>query len=429
MQKKSKLTLICILIFSFLFPFVNPITEASIIDALKERIKSKSEEVEKIKQEINVYQKELENTSVKAKSLTQDLNVLTSTKKKIETDINVTEKNITKTTSTIKELQDDIIEKEDKIINNRLVIEKMIKNLHQDSSDNLIESMLEGQSLSTMGEYLDHTEKFQEKIKTQISELFALRDELSGRKQGAELKKRDLSNLKTELSSQKTSVAETQAQKDKLLKATKNQQTEYQKILAEKIKQKEAFEKEIFTYESELKLSIDQNKLPSIRGGILQWPLANVRITQYFGATVDAKRLYVSGSHNGIDLGAPDGTKLTAALSGTVWATGNTDLKQGCYSYGKWVLIKHNNGLSTLYAHMSAVGVKAGDELQTGDTIGLSGRTGYVTGPHLHFTVLATEGTRVGSIPPERTVNCRGVTMPLADTKAYLDPILYLPKL
>jgi murein DD-endopeptidase MepM/ murein hydrolase activator NlpD len=93
------------------------------------------------------------------------------------------------------------------------------------------------------------------------------------------------------------------------------------------------------------------------------------------------------------------------------------------------VLLKHANGLSTLYAHMSVVSVKAGDLVTTGDIVGFSGRTGYVTGPHLHFSVLATEGTRVMVIPSEKTRACQGVVMPIADPKAYLDPVPYLPKL
>ncbi len=90
MPKKFKKTYAFTLILSLLFFFCNPTTEASIVDTIKDKIRSKSEEVEKIKQEITVYQKELENTGIKAKSLTEDITTLTKTKKKIETDINVT---------------------------------------------------------------------------------------------------------------------------------------------------------------------------------------------------------------------------------------------------------------------------------------------------------------------------------------------------
>ena len=416
------------IITSFFF-FDTKQSDASIIDALREKIQSKTEAIKQIDAEIKTYQKELENTASKARLLSDDLKTLNTTKKGLEGEISQTEKNISQTSKTIAQLEEDIVDKEYQITRNKQVLTKMLRNLQQEPEGGVFQAFLSNKSLSSIGEYFEHTEKFETEIQDQIDDLLNLKNELGARKEGAMNKKKTLAELKTELSGKKQSVVETEKQKNSLLTATKNQQTNYQKVLAEKIKQKEQFEKEIFSYESELKLSIDKSKLPTNGPGVLQWPMDNVRITQYFGATVDAKRLYVSGSHNGIDLAATDGTKIKSALSGTVWATGNTDAKPGCYSYGKWVLVKHNNGLSTLYAHLSVISVEPNQEVSTGDIVGFSGRTGYVTGPHLHFTVLATEGARVATIPPERTVNCRGVVMPIADTKAYLDPILYLPRL
>ena len=424
--KRISLTVLLVAVYLLVQVFPFAYAQDVLVDALKEKIQTKSTDLQKIKEEINQYQKELDTTNVKARSLSDDIKVLTDTKKKLDTDITKTQKNIELTSATIQELESGIREKESQITLNVEVIQKMLRNLQQESNGTLVEAFLSNRSLSSIGEYLDHTEKFQEKIHNQIEELYSLKDELATRKTGAETKKKDLSTLKTELGDKKQAVQQTQKEKDKLLMQTKSEQANYQKILAEKIRLKEQFERELYAYESELKLSVDKTKLPTI-GSVLQWPLDSIRITQYFGATVDAKRLYVSGSHNGIDLGATDGTKVKAALSGTVWATGNTDLKAGCYSYGKWVVINHGNGLSTLYSHLSAISVTEGSAVTTGDTVGFSGRTGYVTGPHLHFSVLATEGTRIMTIPPERTTNCRGVVMPIADPTAYLDPIQYLP--
>ena len=81
---------------------------------------------------------------------------------------------------------------------------------------------------------------------------------------------------------------------------------------------------------------------------------------------------------------------MQAALSGTVVGSGNMDTAGGgrCRAYGKWVMIKHANGLSTLYAHLSLIAVTTGQELLTGQVLGYSGNTGATTGPHLHFEVL-----------------------------------------
>ena len=115
------------------------------------------------------------------------------------------------------------------------------------------------------------------------------------------------------------------------------------------------------------------------------------------------------------------------SFSGGVQSTGNTDAQKSCYSYGKWVLIKHGNGLTTLYAHLDLIKVVAGQAVSTSDIIGYSGQTGYATGPHLHFTLYASEGVSVQRYSQSR--NCKNVDIPVASSNAYLDPMRYFPSL
>jgi len=58
-----------------------------------------------------------------------------------------------------------------------------------------------------------------------------------------------------------------------------------------------------------------------------------------------------------------------------------------CCSYGLYVVIDHGNGYQTLYAHLSKVSVSVGERVSQGELIGYGGRSGYATGPHLHFEV------------------------------------------
>jgi murein DD-endopeptidase MepM/ murein hydrolase activator NlpD len=115
-------------------------------------------------------------------------------------------------------------------------------------------------------------------------------------------------------------------------------------------------------------------------------PVDGAVVTQPFGCTSYAMepidRSCPSGHiHTGIDLAAPFGTPVRAALDGiahvTVSATG----------YGLHVALDDGDGLSTLYAHLSAVDVHDGDDVSAGDVIGEVGSTGNSTGPHLHFEV------------------------------------------
>ena len=79
-------------------------------------------------------------------------------------------------------------------------------------------------------------------------------------------------------------------------------------------------------------------------------------------------------------IGAAVGSEVHAVRDGTVYFTGN----DSC-CYGNFIIIAHDEGWSSVYGHLSEFRVKVGDQVKQGDVIGLSGDTGHVTGPHLHF--------------------------------------------
>jgi murein DD-endopeptidase MepM/ murein hydrolase activator NlpD len=135
-------------------------------------------------------------------------------------------------------------------------------------------------------------------------------------------------------------------------------------------------------------------------------------------------QVYNGAGHNGIDFSARIGTAIYSAESGTVLGTGNTDTACNGVSYGKWVLIKHNNGLTTLYAHLSTIQTYAGAKVEARQKIGLSGNTGYSTGPHLHFTVYASDSVKISNYVSK--VCGTTMTMPLAPRAGYLNPLSYL---
>lgn len=104
------------------------------------------------------------------------------------------------------------------------------------------------------------------------------------------------------------------------------------------------------------------------------WPVRG-RVTSGFGPR--GGRL-----HEGIDLAAPRGTPVLASAAGKVAYSGN-----GMKGYGKVVVLKHANDLSTVYGHNSSLQVRMGDSVVQGQTIAKVGATGRATGPHLHFEI------------------------------------------
>jgi murein DD-endopeptidase MepM/ murein hydrolase activator NlpD len=116
-----------------------------------------------------------------------------------------------------------------------------------------------------------------------------------------------------------------------------------------------------------------------INGDLFIWPTSG-RITSGYGF----RRSPFTGArqfHSGIDIGAPTGTPVRAAMSGRVTHVGFDN------TFGNTVIISHHSGYRTLYAHLNVARVRPGAYVQTGERIGDVGSTGLSTGPHLHFTV------------------------------------------
>lgn len=104
------------------------------------------------------------------------------------------------------------------------------------------------------------------------------------------------------------------------------------------------------------------------------------RVTSHFGMRRDplcGNRRF----HSGIDIAAPQGTAVRAAAGGTVTFAGT----QG--GYGRTVIIEHGGGVSSVYAHLSEVLVRAGEHVDAATDVARVGRTGRATGSHLHFEV------------------------------------------
>ena len=114
--------------------------------------------------------------------------------------------------------------------------------------------------------------------------------------------------------------------------------------------------------------------------GELYWPVQGARISQNVGPRRHPVFGYRS-CHTGMDLAAGTGTPIGAAATGIVTAV--TTLR----AYGRVIVIAHNGGLSTMYAHLSRFNVSVGQGVAVGDTIGFVGSSGWSTGPHLHFEV------------------------------------------
>lgn len=401
---------------------------ATTIDDLKNGISAKAKEIEQIELDIEKYKQQIALTGKDISTLSGKIKNLEATKKKLESDILVTQKKIEATSLTIQSLSDNIDIKNEAILVHQDALVLAMNEIMEDDQRSLTETILSSASVSEIVDAVEKSEQFQKEVNDRLDELKQLRQGLVQDKAEADSQKKKLETMKTNLADQKKIAESNRLATNGLLSQTKNKEANYKKLLADKMARRDEFEREMLDFESQLKIAIDPNSLPLAAHGVLTWPLDSVVITQYFGNTEFAQAhtaVYNGKGHNGVDFRASMGTQIKSAQSGIVLGTGNTDLTCAGASYGRWVLIKHNNGLTTLYAHLSLIKVSQGDQVVTGQLIGYSGDTGYATGPHLHFSVFASQGVKIGSLK-SKNPSCGTYTLPVASLNSYLDPLNYL---
>lgn len=372
-----------ILIICFLF-LPQIVLAQSDNDALSEQIKTKEAEIKKLETELNQYKNALSKTQSQTDTLKGQIALIESQINKLKTDLKLTRAKISKTETNIKLYSRKIKEKEQKIKERQAAMARSFKFLAYADNRGFLESLFQSKKLSdflNQSEYLANIANgLYNDYKILAQDKIELSDLLSGQK---ELKE-DLIDFKNELQSKSRLVENQKQEKNSLLKETKNQEAEYQKIIFQIQIKQAAIQNEIFELEDKLRGEV--GGVPPPRPGALAWPLLG-RLTQGYGPT------FVTGFyndaykfHNGIDIAFEYGAPIRASLEGAVVASGDN----GRYAYGKWLAIRHNNGLTTFYAHFSAKTAGIGDLVRQGQIIGYEGSTGFVTGPHLHFTVYST---------------------------------------
>ena len=398
---------------------------AETMEEIRNKINQKSEDIAKLEEQIKIYQNELDVLGKQKNSLSVSIKQLDLTKKKLMTDISVTQNKIDKTNLKIKGLNSDIGDKQNSIANNIDSIAMGIRKTNEFELRNTLQTILSENDFTAIWNEIDNISTIGEKIRENIAELKEVKDKLEGTREETVKAKNELVALKLELADQQKIVIQNSNEKSKLLAQTKNNETNYQKLVKEQLTKKLAFEKELRDYESQLKFILDPSSLPN--AGVLSWPLDNIFVTQEFGAKTGPHRTYVSG-HSGTDFRARTPLPVKSMAEGMVKGIGDTDTSCPGASFGKWILIEYNNGLSSTFGHLSLIKVAEGQKVGRGEVVGYSGGTGRVTGPHLHVSLYASSAVKVEAVP---SISCFGkiLKQPIAALNAYLDPMYYLPPL
>ncbi|MBI2633689.1 MAG: peptidoglycan DD-metalloendopeptidase family protein [Parcubacteria group bacterium] len=389
----------------------NEVARSLTVDEIKIRIDEKEAEIKVLEAQADAFRKSIDESLGKAKTLQGEIARIDAKLGQLRVNLSITQKKIEAKELKIQELNGDISTTSGEVTKRRDQIGEVLRVLSERDGESLLASMLRANQVSEfLGEYA-YLEGLEKGLYQDVTELKYYKGVLEGELDQSRQAKLELQALLTSLQSQRKITENTKSERQNLLAETKNQERNYQKLLQETVQKQEAIEKEIFELEAELRRMINTDALPGRQRGLFYWPLDGGYVTQEFGPVPSSsitRDFYQF--HNGIDLGAKTGvgTPIRAAFDGTVVATGNN----GRYAYGRWIAVRHENNLTTLYAHLSLVGVSVGQKVSRGQIIGYMGATGLATGPHLHFTVYATDTFRTenrwfGLLPLGGAINPR----------------------
>ena len=291
----------------------------------------------------------------------------------VEEKILSTNEEISKLDLQINEIKSEINELENNIQNNKDKLSKRIKVINSNYSMRYIKILLNSSSISDFFNNVYIVKQIVKQDKEVLTELDENKQEIEDKKSQIENKKVEQEELK-------------------LLLEIDNESLNNDKIELEKLKSE--LEKE----ENELESEIEKIAAQSVVNGESQvissgsWPVpGHSRISSPYGYRIhpifNTKKM-----HTGIDIPAPTGTPTVSIDSGKVIFAGT---KGG---YGKTVMIQHDDGKVTLYAHNSALTVSVGQRVKKGQVVAKIGSTGNSTGPHLHFEV-RINGKHVNPVP------------------------------
>jgi len=413
----------------WLFVFVSaPTVFGSEVEELKEKIGEREQGITVLAEEIKKIEGDLSEIGKEKVTLESKLREIDTTRKKLSTDIQLTEIKIERTNLNLNRLLIEINIKEESIERSKAAIGESVRTMRELDDRSTLEILLGGDSFGIVMSEANTLGQLQKEVNIFLETLAADKSMLEDSLVASSLERQNLLDFTSKVEQQKSIADRQRLAQNSLLEETKGEEAGFKSLLEEKRKLFEQFQEDLLAFESQLQIAIDPLSIPSRGSRALIWPLRDVRITQYFGNTIFAQKnaaVYNGKGHNGVDLAASVGTELLSAAGGIVVGAGDTDTVCKGASYGKWVLIEHDNGLSTLYAHLSSIGVAAGQRVASADVIGYSGNTGYTTGPHLHFSVFASKGVSVGSLA-SKNPRCGTYTLPRAALNSYMNPLDFL---
>lgn len=268
-----------------------------------------------------------------------------------------------------------------------------VKAMYINGSAGYIEIVLSSESFGDFICRMETVKTIVEFDKNILAEMKQKQDEIAAKKAELEQQKSDLAQVQSQYQQTVAQIKKANEEKQAYYEKIKNDMAAVQKAQAAEEAKSKALEAEIKRLQEEAANKDYGTDYSGYATGVLRVsdigyvpPLTSPFGYRWHPVTKEYKL------HTGMDLGVPSGTPVYAM------ADGNVILSEYSDSWGNYVIIYHGNGISSLYAHFSKRLVSVGETVKAGQKIGLSGSTGWSTGPHLHFEI-RKNGTPIDPTP------------------------------
>lgn len=336
-------------------------------------------EVEQAKQNKNNAKSQLNNVKAKKASVADEVLSIDSEINRVENEIESTARAIEKSKADLLIREEELKIAEENCMEYDEDFKTRARIMYENGTSSYLEVLL---GASSFGDFLSRIEMVKEIVEYDrkiLGEMKATRDALAEAKAALELEKANLEAKEVELANMKIELGYRLEAKQALLDQLYADEAEYAKAYEKAEADEQKIQRELQAQAQREAQNGTQTKYTGT--GKFLWPVpASQRVTSKYGYRIHP--VYKTKKfHAGIDIGAGYGSAIVAAESGTV-----TTATYGS-GYGKYVVVNHGSGLTTLYAHCSSLLVKVGDKVTRGQTIAKVGSTGVSTGNHLHFEV------------------------------------------
>lgn len=358
------------------------------VQKLNQQIEEKKNKIEALKKATEEYAQKIEEYQNTSKTLKGQLNMLENQMIKVQLDIQTAELQKDQTNLEINSLDYQINSKQKEIEALKANLLEYIKTIDKADRRSYLEILITNNSFAEFFNELNDLEKIQSDIKQSVDRLKILKEAIEVKKADKEREMADLERYKNSLEINQEKLKNDIKAKETLILETKNSEFAFKRLFSQAEREQIEINSDIADLQNKVKEKIERIKKVGTNAGntLILWPVESRAITAYFHDP-DYPFRYLF-EHPGIDIRARQGTPIHAPADGYV-----ARVKDAGYGYSYIILI-HDNNISTVYGHVSAIYVHEDTYVNAGDVIGLTGGMPgtrgagpFTLGPHLHFEV------------------------------------------